>query len=158
MLREMVLQREFGDNQHIARALDVVWTPTRLYLVLEVMDTSLREVLAHQRDIITPAFVRNTVRGVLHALSGLKQREVLHRDVKPSNILINQHDAAASVKLCDFGTAVPKGRNMNWSVFPLHYMSPEALLHRPDYGYSADIWSLGCILYELYAGAPPFVG
>lgn len=79
----------------------------------------------------------------------------IFRDLKPQNILL---DAKNCVKLCDFGFA----RNMSLGTHVLTsikgtplYMAPELIEEQP-YDFKADLWSLGCIIYELLVGAPPF--
>mmetsp|Transcript_14693 Transcript_14693/g.2419 ORF Transcript_14693/g.2419 Transcript_14693/m.2419 type:complete len:108 (-) Transcript_14693:1393-1716(-) len=80
---------------------------------------------------------------------------ILHRDMKPQNILISAHGI---VKLCDFGFA--RAMSTNTVVLtsikgtPL-YMAPEIVQELP-YNHTADLWSLGIILYELFVGQPPF--
>lgn len=80
---------------------------------------------------------------------------MFYRDLKPQNILLDVNDCA---KLCDFGFA----RNMSTGTHVLTsikgtplYMAPELIEEHP-YDHNADLWSLGCIIYELLVGAPPF--
>ncbi|KPP79117.1 serine/threonine-protein kinase 36-like [Scleropages formosus] len=77
---------------------------------------------------------------LVSALYYLHSHRILHRDMKPQNILLGK---GGVVKLCDFGYGTPL------------YMSPELVEEKP-YDHTADLWSLGCILYELHTGAPPF--
>uniref|UniRef100_A0A3Q3JY89 non-specific serine/threonine protein kinase n=1 Tax=Monopterus albus TaxID=43700 RepID=A0A3Q3JY89_MONAL len=92
---------------------------------------------------------------LVSALYYLHSHRILHRDMKPQNILLGK---SGMVKLCDFGFA----RAMSVSTLVLTsikgtplYMSPELVEEKP-YDHTADLWSLGCILYELHTGAPPF--
>ncbi|XP_078786622.1 serine/threonine-protein kinase 36 isoform X4 [Oryzias latipes] len=92
---------------------------------------------------------------LVSALYYLHSHRILHRDMKPQNILLGK---SGVVKLCDFGFA----RAMSVSTLVLTsikgtplYMSPELVEEKP-YDHTADLWSLGCILYELHTGAPPF--
>ncbi|CAF4880426.1 unnamed protein product, partial [Rotaria sp. Silwood1] len=92
---------------------------------------------------------------LVSALYYLHSHRVLHRDMKPQNILIFP---GGKVKLCDFGFA----RNMTMETMVLTsikgtplYMCPELVDEKP-YDHSADLWALGCILYEVYHGKPPF--
>ena len=92
---------------------------------------------------------------LVSALHYLHTNRVLHRDIKPQNILL---DTQGRAKLCDFGFA----RNLGLDTFVLTsikgtplYMAPELIEEKP-YDHTADIWSLGCIIYELLVGVPPF--
>lgn len=91
----------------------------------------------------------------VRALHYLHSNRIIHRDMKPQNILIG---SSGAVKLCDFGFA--RAMSANTMVLtsikgtPL-YMAPELVQEQP-YNHTVDLWSLGVILYELYVGQPPF--
>lgn len=99
--------------------------------------------------------VRGVARQLVRALHYLHSHRVIHRDMKPQNVLVG---AGGVVKLCDFGFA--RAMSTNTMVLtsikgtPL-YMAPELVQEQP-YDHSADLWSLGVILYELHVGQPPF--
>ncbi|NWI18300.1 STK36 kinase, partial [Crypturellus soui] len=92
---------------------------------------------------------------LVSALYYLHSHRILHRDMKPQNILLGK---GGIIKLCDFGFA--RAMSIHTMVLtsikgtPL-YMSPELVEERP-YDHTADLWSVGCILYELFVGTPPF--
>uniref|UniRef100_A0A3B5LEQ6 non-specific serine/threonine protein kinase n=1 Tax=Xiphophorus couchianus TaxID=32473 RepID=A0A3B5LEQ6_9TELE len=99
--------------------------------------------------------VREIACQLVSALYYLHSHRILHRDMKPQNILLGK---SGEVKLCDFGFA----RAMSVSTLVLTsikgtplYMSPEIVEEKP-YDHTADLWALGCILYELHTGVPPF--
>jgi fused-like protein len=92
---------------------------------------------------------------LVSALHYLHSHRILHRDMKPQNILLCKDNR---VKLCDFGFA----RAMSTETMVLTsikgtplYMSPELVEDRP-YDHNSDLWALGCILYEIFTGTPPF--
>lgn len=95
---------------------------------------------------------------VLDALHFLHRHRILHRDVKPQNILVDGDRGSGRARLCDFGFArhLAERTLVLTSVkgTPL-YMAPEVMDGRP-YDQGVDLWSVGCILYELCVGAAPF--
>jgi mitogen-activated protein kinase kinase 1 len=100
-------------------------------------------------------------RDVLNGLAYLHARNIAHRDIKPSNILVNNKN---EVKIADFGVSKFMGRTLeacNSYVGTCAYMSPERFdpeVYGGNYnGFSADIWSLGLTLFELYVGHFPFL-
>ena len=84
-------------------------------------------------------------------------KKVMHRDLKPQNILINNSDL--SVKIADFGLGRivgPTLEEMSKEIETLWYRSPELLLGKTTYDYGVDVWSLGCIFYEVAEGSVLF--
>ena len=104
---------------------------------------------------------------VCHAIQHAHQKGIIHRDIKPSNVLVSRHDGAARPIVIDFGIAKATEENLlnehtvHTAMGPIigtpAYMSPEqASLTHIDIDTRSDIYSLGVLLYELLAGAPPF--
>jgi tRNA A-37 threonylcarbamoyl transferase component Bud32 len=97
--------------------------------------------------------IKNVTRDVLKALEFLHSKNIIHRDLKPSNVL-----GSDIFKLSDFGicTQVKELESIPRSfVGTAWYMAPEVIMQEP-YSFAADIWSLGCLVYELYTGCKPF--
>ncbi|XP_060175414.1 uncharacterized protein LOC132606093 [Lycium barbarum] len=129
-------------------------------LVFESLHMNLRELQKKfGRNIgLHLSGVRSYAKQLFSALKHLKSCSVLHCDIKPDNILVNE--AKDVLKLCDFGNAMfaAVGKNDVTPYLVSHfYRAPEIILGLP-YDHSMDIWSVGCCLFELYAGKILFPG
>jgi len=127
-------------------------------MVFEAMDMNLREtVKKFGRDVgINLKAVRAYAFQLLLALKLLRTCGVLHADIKPDNILLNK--SRTSVKLCDFGSAMYSGDNeLTPYLISRFYRSPEVILGL-SYDYAMDMWSIGCVIYELFTGKIAFPG
>ncbi|XP_049533950.1 serine/threonine-protein kinase fused [Anopheles darlingi] len=140
-------------HPHIIRMLDSYETPNEIVVVTEYAKMDLHSLL-RGGSLGEPKTQRITF-DLVSAMYYLHSHRILHRDLKPQNILLDRNMCA---KLCDFGFA----RNMTIGTHVLTsikgtplYMAPELLEAKP-YDHHADLWSLGCIIYEMLAGEPPF--
>ncbi len=147
----------------IVAVRDLVVEGERLAIVMEYVDGgSLRDVL-RTRGTLTPAEAVDVAATVLEGLASAHQRDVVHRDVKPDNVLLSRDWEAGgtgSVKLVDFGIARIITDRQRTATGPLgtpEYMSPE-LLTRGTAESPADVYGVGIMLYELLAGRTPFAG
>lgn len=124
-------------------------------LVLEGMQHSMSEFLKTytHTDQITYDICRQLILGIEYCHS----KNVIHRDLKPGNILINDNYC---IKIADFGQArvYRAGRIMTMQTCTIFYRPPEQLLGDCFYDFSVDIWSLGCIFFELFHNHIAFLG
>jgi class 3 adenylate cyclase len=158
--REAGLLREL-DNPHIARFIDVNEDAGLHYLAMEFVDgTSLSDVIDAEIRI-EPKRALDIVRDVALALADVHDLGVVHRDVKPANILLVEGEGdARRVKLCDFGVARKleahgELTSLGVAVGTPHYMSPEQCVGG-EVDASSDVYSLGITLYKMLAGYVPF--
>ncbi|KAJ6848564.1 putative protein kinase superfamily protein [Iris pallida] len=130
-----------------------------LYLVFEYMEHDLAGLAASPSIKFTEPQVKCYMHQLLSGLEHCHNRGVLHRDIKGSNLLL---DNTGTLKIADFGLASffdPNHKQpMTSRVVTLWYRPPELLLGATDYGVGVDLWSAGCILAELLAGKPIMPG
>jgi fused len=150
---EIRIQRALK-HENIILMLDSFETDTDIVLVTEFAQGELFEILEDDQ-CLPEEEVQKIARQLVRALHYLHHNRIIHRDMKPQNILVG---AGGTVKLCDFGFA----RHMSAKTMVLTsikgtplYMAPELVQEKP-YKETVDLWSLGVILFELYKGEPPF--
>uniref|UniRef100_A0A8C2PTP8 Mitogen-activated protein kinase 15 n=1 Tax=Cyprinus carpio TaxID=7962 RepID=A0A8C2PTP8_CYPCA len=162
--REIMFLQEFGDHPNIIKLLNVIRAQNDkdIYLVFEFMDTDLHAVIK-KGSLLKDIHKRYVMYQLLKATKYLHSGNVIHRDQKPSNILL---DSDCFVKLCDFGLARSLYQIQEDAVNPAlteyvatrWYRAPEILLGSSRYTKGVDMWSIGCILGEMLLGKPLFPG
>ncbi|XP_011077099.1 serine/threonine-protein kinase prpf4B [Sesamum indicum] len=146
------------NKRHCVRFLSTFKYRNHLCLVFESLHMNLREVLKKfGRNIgLKLTAVRAYAKQLFIALKHLKNCGVLHCDIKPDNMLVNE--AKNVLKLCDFGNAMFAGKNeITPYLVSRFYRAPEIILGLP-YDHPMDMWSVGCCLFELYTGKVLFPG
>ena len=134
-----------------------------LFLVFEYVEKNLLEVLEKYPEGLNPKLIRSFVFQMCKAVHYLHMKNIIHRDVKPENLLVDEN---MNLKLCDFGFARKISLNqennnvdaMTDYVATRWYRSPELLLSNGIYGPEVDYWAIGCIMGELADGNPMFPG
>lgn len=129
-----------------------------IYMVFEYMDHDLTGLMDTPSIRFTEAHVKCYMMQLLSGLEYCHDRAVLHRDIKGSNLLIDNN---GNLKIADFGLARPygePGRKYTNRVITLWYRPPELLLGANEYGPSVDMWSVGCLLAEMITRKPLFPG
>jgi len=157
-IREISLLKQL-QHPNIVRLYDVILTDQKLTLVFEFLDQDLKKYLDSHGDRgldapTTKSFLWQLLQGICHC----HENRVLHRDLKPQNLLINSD---GELKLADFGLARSFGipvRSYTHEVVTLWYRSPEVLLGSRHYSTPIDLWSVGCIFAEISSGRPLFPG
>ncbi|XP_037360605.1 inactive serine/threonine-protein kinase PLK5 [Talpa occidentalis] len=139
----VALHGHFADRDHV-------------YMVLEYCSRqSLAHVLEARRTLTEPE-VRYYLRGVVSGLRYLHQRRIVHRDLKLSNFFLSKN---MEVKIGDLGLAArvgPGGHCHRVLCGTPNFLAPE-VVSRNGHSCQSDIWALGCIMYMVLTGAPPFV-
>jgi serine/threonine-protein kinase len=159
-IREMGVAASL-DHPLIVPLIDSGHAGASLFYVMPfVSGESLYDRLQRERRLPVPDAL-GIARDVATALGYAHERGVMHRDVKPENILL----ARGRALIADFGLARAIGAAdytkltaTGVIVGTLYYMSPEQLREEPDLDQRTDVYSLGCMLYEMLSGAPPYTG
>lgn len=128
-----------------------------LCISTELLDMNLYELIkAHAFRGFSIRIIRRFTKQILSSLNLLKQRKVIHCDLKPENILL-RHPLHSEIKVIDFGSSCFENEKVYTYIQSRFYRSPEVILGM-TYGLPIDMWSVGCILAELYTGVPIFPG
>ncbi|XP_020087263.1 serine/threonine-protein kinase RUNKEL isoform X2 [Ananas comosus] len=151
------------DHQNVLKFYSWYETSAHLWLVLEYCVGGNLMNLLRQDSRLPENSIHDLACDLVEALQFLHSKGIIYCDLKPSNILLDEY---GSMKLCDFGlsrrfsdieksslAALPQSKRGT----PC-YMAPELFQEGGSHSYASDLWALGCVLYECYAGRPPFTG
>eukprot|EP00949_MAST-11_sp_MAST-11-sp1_P001737 g1737.t1 len=157
-------------HPRLLRLYEVYEDEDHIHLIIDmVKGGTLREYIQDRRCATEPV-ARAIIFQLLEAVAYLHSRDILHMDIKPGNILLNEfmHPKDIEIKICDFGlskeVAHPRNFKLTGNVHMVpfdglcgtpSYIAPE-LFRKMSYGIPADLWSVGIIMYELLVGYKPF--
>ncbi|XP_068964234.1 cyclin-dependent kinase 16 isoform X2 [Petaurus breviceps papuanus] len=156
-IREVSLLKDLK-HANIVTLHDIIHTDKSLTLVFEYLDKDLKQYLEDCGNVINMHNVKLFLFQLLRGLAYCHRQKVLHRDLKPQNLLINER---GELKLADFGLARAKSiptKTYSNEVVTLWYRPPDILLGSTDYSTQIDMWGVGCICYEMATGRPLFPG
>lgn len=177
-IREISILKEMK-HPNILGLIDIVHADSdKLYLVLEFLDLDLKRYMDAlpvndggkgkilpqgtsqllSRQGLDDAVIRKFMLQMCEGIKYCHSRRILHRDLKPQNLLIDRH---GNLKICDFGLARAFGvplRTYTHEVVTLWYRAPEILLGGRQYSTGVDMWSIGCIFAEMCMRKPLFPG
>ncbi|KAJ3657246.1 hypothetical protein Zmor_016258 [Zophobas morio] len=126
-----------------------------IYIVLELCRKRSMMELQKRRKLLTEPETRFYMKQILQGVSYLHHRRIIHRDLKLGNLFL---DDELQVKIGDFGLAATieyEGERKETLCGTPNYIAPE-ILHKKGHSFEVDIWSIGCIMYTLLSGRPPF--
>jgi len=158
-LRELKSLTKLKNHQNIIKLKEALRVKDDLHFVFEYMEQNLYQLYTRMRES-GKSFTENQIRTIIHdtaeGLAYMHKHGFFHRDLKPENLLIN----SGVTKIADFGLAreIRSRPPFTDYVATRWYRAPEILLKAPNYNSPVDIFALGCIMAELYLGAPIFKG
>lgn len=155
---EQLHEADPEDKKHIIKFLRYFDHKGHLCMVFENLSMNLREVLKKfGRDVgLNLRAIRAYAQQMFLGLSLLRKCDILHADLKPDNLLVNEQ--RNMLKVCDLGSASPATDNeITPYLVSRFYRAPEIILGMP-YDHAIDVWSIGCTLFELYTGKILFTG
>ena len=141
---------------------DLIGTQKQLYLVMEFLsgETLHDRIQAHANRRLPAWEAVFILSQVLRPLAAFHRAGVIHRDLKPDNIMLCKSDIGEQVKLLDFGIAKVSGSSLTATgqmVGTPHYMAPEQITASKDLGVGVDLYAIGVLLYEALTGDPPYL-
>lgn len=152
-VRELAAYRRLGHHEYLLQLLDQVRDNNTTYIVFERMKETLKETISNGLD---PGMNARFKMQLLRGLEWCHENRIMHRDIKPQNILVQNN----VVKLADFGLAKlfskTSERTHSLAAVTLWYRAIELLLGMTHYNEKLDVWSLGCVFYEMDAAKPLF--
>ncbi|KAL5167385.1 Protein IMPAIRED IN BABA-INDUCED STERILITY 1 [Glycine soja] len=160
MAREILILRTL-DHPNIMKLEGIITSKlsNSIYLVFEYMEHDLAGLVASPDIKFTDSQIKCYMRQLLSGIEHCHLKGIMHRDIKVSNILVNNEGV---LKIADFGlanTLVPNSKQpLTSRVVTLWYRPPENLLGSTNYGVSVDLWSVGCVFAELFLGKPILKG
>ncbi|XP_009889391.1 PREDICTED: MAPK/MAK/MRK overlapping kinase [Charadrius vociferus] len=157
-LREIRALRRLSPHPNILMLHEVVFDKKAgsLSLICELMDMNIYELIKGRRKPLPEKKIKNYMYQLCKSLDYIHRNGIFHRDVKPENILIKQN----TLKLGDFGScrSIYSKQPHTEYISTRWYRAPECLLTNGYYSYKIDMWSAGCVFYEITSFQPLFPG
>lgn len=144
-------------NHNVIHMLDYFYFRNHLCISFELLSLNLYELIKKNNyQGFSLNLIRRFATSLLKCLRLLQKENIIHCDLKPENVLLKQR-GSSSIKVIDFGSSCYSNQRVYTYIQSRFYRSPEVILGL-TYGTAIDMWSLGCILAELYTGYPLFPG
>ncbi|KAJ0028298.1 hypothetical protein Pint_35323 [Pistacia integerrima] len=147
------------NHPHIIRLHDIIEVPGKLHLVLEYCKGGDLSMYIQRHGCVPEETAKHFMTQLAAGLQVLRDNNLIHRDLKPQNLLLSTDESNAVLKIADFGFArslQPRGLAETLCGSPL-YMAPE-IMQLQKYDAKADLWSVGAIFFQLVTGKTPFTG
>ncbi|XP_076253343.1 serine/threonine-protein kinase nemo isoform X2 [Rhynchophorus ferrugineus] len=144
----------FFKHENVLSALDILQPPhldffQEIYVITELLQSDLHKIIVSHQPLSSD-HIKVFLYQILRGLKYIHSARILHRDIKPGNLLVNSN---CVLKICDFGLARVEepdtSKNMTQEVVTQYYRAPEILMGAKHYTAAVDVWSVGCIFGEL---------
>ncbi|CAH2296294.1 serine threonine- kinase PLK2 [Pelobates cultripes] len=152
--KEIELHRTLN-HRHVVQFYHYFEDKENIYILLEYCSRRSMAHILKSRKVLTDPEVRYYLKQIVSGLKYLHEQEILHRDLKLGNFFINE---SMELKVGDFGLAArlePLEQRRRTICGTPNYLSPE-VLNKQGHGCESDIWALGCVMYTMLLGRPPF--
>lgn len=157
-LNEANLLATLNNSPNILKMKEMFEHDGRIHIAVEMLHMNLYELMRKRKFAITPlSHVREIGATVLRALGECHQAGFMHCDVKPENVMMKSPYSDTECCLIDFGAIRRPEENRYYDIQSLWYRAPEVICGIP-YTPAIDVWSVGCMLFELHTGNPLFAG
>ncbi|XP_061513462.1 dual specificity tyrosine-phosphorylation-regulated kinase 4 isoform X5 [Anopheles gambiae] len=150
-------KKDADGSHHVIHMLDYFYFRNHLCITFELMSLNLYELIKKNNyQGFSLSLIKRFCNSIVKCLRFLDELDIIHCDLKPENVLLKQR-GSSTIKVIDFGSSCFSDRTVYTYIQSRFYRSPEVILGYP-YDKAIDMWSLGCILAELYTGYPLFPG
>ncbi|XP_071961927.1 MAPK/MAK/MRK overlapping kinase-like [Antedon mediterranea] len=157
-LREIQAMRRLSSHENILELQEVIFDKKSgtLALICELMDMNIYELIRGRRHYLQEQKIKNYMYQLCKSLEHMHRNGIFHRDIKPENILIR----GEQLKLADFGScrSIYSKQPYTEYISTRWYRAPECLLTDGYYTYKMDLWSVGCVFFEVLSLRPLFPG
>ncbi|KAH8829644.1 hypothetical protein DL96DRAFT_1598956 [Flagelloscypha sp. PMI_526] len=145
------------EKHYVIKMTDHFYFRNHLCIAMELLSINLYELIKANGFVgFTTNLIRRFTTQMLMSLTLMRHHRIVHCDLKPENVLL-RHPAKSGIKVIDFGSSCLEHEKIYTYIQSRFYRSPEVILGM-NYHMAIDMWSLGCILAELYTGFPIFPG
>uniref|UniRef100_A0AC34QTZ3 Serine/threonine-protein kinase PLK n=1 Tax=Panagrolaimus sp. JU765 TaxID=591449 RepID=A0AC34QTZ3_9BILA len=154
MVQEVDIHKQL-DHPHVVRLFVNLEDSENVYMLLELCSNRSMMEMQKRRGHVTEPEARYYMKQIVNGVAYLHDKLIIHRDLKLGNVFLDKHMVC---KIGDFGLATKlshKDERKDTVCGTPNYIAPE-MLHRQKHSFEVDIWALGCILYTLLVGQPPF--
>ncbi|CAH0557160.1 unnamed protein product [Brassicogethes aeneus] len=150
-------KKDKDGNHNVIHMLEYFYFRNHLCISFELLSLNLYELIKKNNyQGFSLNLIRRFANSLLKCLRLLQKENIIHCDLKPENVLLKQR-GSSSIKVIDFGSSCYSNQRIYTYIQSRFYRSPEVILGL-TYGTAIDMWSLGCILAELFTGYPLFPG